>query len=131
MMLILLLSHHAAPLKSPATRSTFSLHVTARIVRMNFFHSTPCKTQPEFIRQFTPGIVEVNEFDLDVGEECILVESHCTSPLVSCVGSVREEVVVDILNRLLQGDSVLLSCNSFLDSTLFSTSRSRIPVVDT
>ena len=39
--------------------------------------------------------------------------------------------MVDILNRLLPGDNVPCSCNSFLDSTLFSTSWSRIAVVDT
>ena len=33
-------------------------------------------------------------------------------------------------SRLLQGDNVPFSCNSFFDSTLFSTSRSWIPVVD-
>ena len=37
LMLFLLLQRHAAPLKSPATRSTFSSSVTALIVRMSFF----------------------------------------------------------------------------------------------
>ena len=37
LILLLLSRRHAAPLKSPATRSTFSLSITARIVRMSFF----------------------------------------------------------------------------------------------
>ena len=50
--------------------------------------------------------------------------------VVSHVEPVREELVVNMLNRLLQGDDVPFSCNLFLDSALFSTSRSWIPVVD-
>ena len=37
LMLFLLSHRHAAPLKSPATRSTFSSSITARIVRISFF----------------------------------------------------------------------------------------------
>ena len=51
-------------------------------------------------------------------------------PVVSHVEPVREELVVNILNRLVQGDDMPCSCNLFLDSALFSTSRSWIPVVD-
>ena len=43
---------------------------------------------------------------------------------------VREELVVNILNRLLQGDAMQFSCNLFLDSALLSTSWSWIQVVD-
>ena len=38
--------------------------------------------------------------------------------MVSYVESVREELMVDILNRLLQDDNVSFSCNSFLNSTV-------------
>ena len=42
---------------------------------------------------------------------------------------IREKLVVNILNRFLQGDDVPFSCNLFLDSALSSTPRSWIPVV--
>ena len=78
--------------------------------------STPCKTQPE-----SPSIT---------WEEGILVEQHRASSVVSYVEPVREELVVNIIKCLLQGDDVPFSCNLFLDSALSSTSRSWIPVVD-
>ena len=81
-------------------------------------------------RDDAPGIVKVNRFDLDIREEGVLVEYHRASSVVSHVEPVREELVVNILNRLLQGDNMPLPCNLFLDSALFSTSRSSIPVVD-
>ena len=82
------------------------------------------------IRQVAPGIVKVNRFDLDIREKGILDEQHRASSVVSYVEPVREELVVNILNRLLQGDDVPFPCNLFLDSALFSTSRSWIPFVD-
>ena len=75
-------------------------------------------------------MVEANGFDLDVGENGVLVEQHCTSPVVDYVESVHEELVVDTLNRLLQGTNVPFSCDSFLNGTLLSTSTSQIAVVD-
>ena len=45
------------------------------------------------------------------------------------VESIREKLVVDKLNRFLQSDDVPFPCNLLLDSTIFSTPRSRIPVV--
>ena len=43
---------------------------------------------------------------------------------------IREKLVVNILNRFLQSDNVPVPCSMLLDSTLFSTPRSWIPVVD-
>ena len=74
--------------------------------------------------------MEVNGFDLDIREKGVLVDKHRASPVVSYVEPVREELVVNTLNRLLQGDNMSFSCNVFFDSALFSTSRSWIPVVD-
>ena len=45
---------------------------------------------------------------------------------------VRQVLVLKVLNCLLQGDNVpLFLRNVFLDSSCFSTSRSRVPIVDT
>ena len=42
---------------------------------------------------------------------------------------VCEEFMIHIINRLLQGDYVPLSCNLFFSCAFFATSRSWIPVV--
>ena len=55
--------------------------------------------------------------------------NNTASSVVSYVEPFRE-LVVNIHNRLLQGDDVPFSCNLFLESALFSTSRSPIPFVD-
>ena len=77
-----------------------------------------------------PSIVEVNGFDHDVREEGILVEKHRASPVVSYVKPVREELEVNMIKSLLQGDNMLSSCDLFFDHALFSTSGSWIPAVD-
>ena len=81
------------------------------------------------IRQFAPGIVEVHGLDLDVREEGVLVEKHRATSVVSNMEPVCEEFMIHIINRLLQGDNVSLSCNWFFNCALFSTSRTWIPVV--
>ena len=45
-------------------------------------------------------------------------------------GIIRKKLVVDMLNRFLQIGDMPFSCNLCLASTLFSTPRSWIPVVD-
>ena len=58
------------------------------------------------IRQFAPGIVEVNGLDLDVREEGVLVEKHRATSVVSNMEPVCEEFMVHMINRLLRGDNV-------------------------
>ena len=53
--------------------------------------------------------VKVDGFDLDVGEEGILVERDRVSSIVCHVEPIREKLVVNILNCLLQGDDVPFS----------------------
>ena len=71
-----------------------------------------------------PGIVEVDGFDLDVQKEGVLVEQNRASSVVDHVVTAREELVVNVFNRLLQRDDMPFSCNLFLNSALSSTSRS-------
>ena len=66
----------------------------------------------------------------DIREDGVFAEQHCTPSVVGHVEAVREKLVVDILNRFLLSDNVPFPCNFLLDSTLFSTPRSWIPVVD-
>ena len=59
--------------------------------------------------------MEINGFDLDVREEGVLVEKHRATPSVSYVQPVREELVVQIFNLLVQGNNVPLSGNLFFN----------------
>ena len=96
--------------------------------------STPCITQPDspsntLSGQDAPDIVKVDGFDFDVGKESVLVEKYCASSVVGHVEPVREELVVDIINRLLQSNDVPFPCDLLLDSAFSSTSGSWVPVV--
>ena len=46
------------------------------------------------------------------------------------VEPIREKLVVNILNRFLQGGDVPLACDLLLDAALSSTSGSWVPAVD-
>ena len=75
-----------------------------------------------------PVIVKVDGFDIDVRKESVLVEQHCASSVVGHVEPVREELVIDLFNRFLQGDDVpLFPSNVFFNGSSFSASRSSIP----
>ena len=49
---------------------------------------------------------------------------------MSHVEPVREELMINIFNRLLQGNDMPFPCNLLLDSAFFSTSGSWVPIVD-
>ena len=74
--------------------------------------------------------MEVNRLDFNIRVEGVFVEEHRASSVVGHVEPVREKLVVNIVNRLLQCDDVPLACELLLKSTFFSTSRSWIPVAD-
>ena len=74
--------------------------------------------------------MKVDGLDLDIREESVLMEEHHASSVVGHVEPVREELVVNVFNRLLQGDDMPFSCNLFLDSAFVSSMGSWIPVVD-
>ena len=74
--------------------------------------------------------MNLDGFDLDIGEESVLIEEHCASSVVSYVEPGRQVLVVNILNRFLQCDDMPLACDLLLNSAFPSTSGSWIPVVD-
>ena len=74
--------------------------------------------------------MKVDGFDLDIREESVLVEEHRASSVVGHVEPIREKLVVNMLNRFLQGDDVPLACDLLLDGAFSSTSGSWVPVVD-
>ena len=75
-------------------------HVTARLVRPSLS-----------LWQYAPDIVEEDGFDIDIGEESVLVEEHRAYSVVGHVEPVREELVVKVFNRFLQCDDMPLACD--------------------
>ena len=71
------------------------------------------KTQPWstsiLIKQFAPGIVEVNGLDFDFREKGVCVHKDRATSMVGYVEPIREKIMVNIFNRLLQGDNVSFS----------------------
>ena len=66
--------------------------------------STPCRIQAlvtfhHLVKQFAPGIVEVNGLDFEVREEGVFVEMHRATSVVSNMEPVCEELVVNIFGR--------------------------------
>ena len=74
------------------------------------------------VRQDAPDIVKVDGFDFDVGKESVLIEQRCTSSTMGHVEPIREKLVVNVLNRLLQGNDVPFPFDLLLDSAFSSTS---------
>ena len=77
-----------------------------------------------------PDTVKVDGFDLDVRKESVLVEQYYTPSIMGHVEPICEKLVVNIINRLLQGDDVLFPCNLLLDGSFSATSGSWVPVAD-
>ena len=73
--------------------------------------------------------MEVNRLDFDIRVESVFVVENRASSVVGHVESIREKLMVNIINSFLQCDDVPLPCDLLLKSTFFSTSRSWIPVV--
>ena len=70
------------------------------------------------------------DLTLTSGKKSVLIEEHCASSVVGHVEPVREELVVNVFNRFLQCDDMLLACDLILKSAFSSTSGSSIPVAD-
>ena len=74
--------------------------------------------------------MKVNGFDIDVGVEGILIEENRAACVVGHVEAIREKLVINVVGCLLQGNDMPPSCNLFLEGIFFSSSWSRVPVVD-
>ena len=81
-----------------------------------------------YARHVVSGVVEENGFNLDVGKESVFIEQNCTPSIMSNVEPVREELMINISNRLLQSNVAPFPFNLLLDGAFSSTSRSWIPV---
>ena len=74
--------------------------------------------------------MKVNGLDVNIGVEGVLVVENRASSVMSHVEPICKNVMIDILNRVLQGDDVPLACDLFLKSIFLPTQGSWIPVVD-
>ena len=68
--------------------------------------------------------MKVDGLDIDVGVEFVLVQEDCTTCVMGHSEAIREKLVVNVVRRLPP------SCNLFLKGIFFSSSGSRVPVVD-
>ena len=76
------------------------------------------------------SIVEVYRFNLDVRMQSVLIEQDSTASIMCGSEVVRQELVLEALNCLLQCDDVPFLRDVFFDGTFFAASGSWIPVVD-
>ena len=63
--------------------------------------------------------MKVHGLDVDVGVEGVLVVKNRASSVMNHVEPIRENLVVNIFNRLLQGHIMPLACNLLLESIFF------------
>ena len=66
---------------------------------------------------------------MKIREEGVLVEQDSASSIVSHVETTRQELMLEVLNSFLLCDDVPFSRNMLFDSSFFSMSRSRVPIV--
>ena len=74
--------------------------------------------------------MKVDGLDIDVGVESVLVEANRATCLMGHVEAIREKLVANIFGRLLQGNDMSPSCNFLFEGIFFSSTGSRVPVVD-
>ena len=74
--------------------------------------------------------MKVDRFDIDVKIEGVLIEENRASCVMGHVEAIRENVVVNVVGRLLQGNDRPPSCDLFFEGILLPPSGSKVPVVD-
>ena len=67
--------------------------------------------------------MKADGLDTDVGVEGILIEENRAACIMGHVEEIRENLVVHVVERLLQGNDMPLSCNLFFEGIFFSTSK--------
>ena len=65
------------------------------------------------------SVVEVNGVDLDVRLTSVLVEQDSTTSEMGNVKVIREALVLEVFDRLLQSNDVPFLSDVFLDGTFF------------
>ena len=71
--------------------------------------------------------MEVNRLDFDVRVKGVLVKQDSTASEVGNAKVIREALVLEVLNRLLERNHVPFPRNVFFDGTFSAASRSRVP----
>ena len=75
--------------------------------------------------------MKIHGLDINIRVEGVLVEEDRTTCKVGHMKAFMTDSVVDVVRSFLQGDKVPLARNLFFFGIFYTSSRSRIPVVDT
>ena len=75
-------------------------------------------------------VLKVDELDFDVGIEGVLFEENRAACTMGYVEPTCENVMIDILRCLLQGNNMSPACNLLFEGIFFPAQVPRVPVVD-
>ena len=75
-------------------------------------------------------VVEVDGLDSDVRVKGVFVTQDSTTSIMGDVEVIREALVLEVLDRFLDGNNVSFPRNVFFNGTFCASSRSRIPAQD-
>ena len=64
--------------------------------------------------------MKVDRLDIDVGVENDLIEENRAACIMGHVEPTCQNVMIDIVRRLLQGNDMPLSCNLFFEGIFFT-----------
>ena len=76
------------------------------------------------------SVVEVNGLDFDLRVKVVLVEQDSIASVVGNAKVIRETLVLEVLNRFVEGNDVPFACNVLFNGTFSASSRSRVPAQD-
>ena len=77
-----------------------------------------------------PGVVEVNGLDFDVRVKGVLIEQDSAASVVGNVKVIREALVLEVIDCLLERNHVPFHRNVLFSGTFSASSRCRIPARD-
>ena len=73
--------------------------------------------------------MKVDRLYINVGVKGVLVEENRVACAMGHVEAIRENLVINIFGRLLQGNDMPSSCNLLFEGIFFSVAGSRVPSV--
>ena len=84
----------------------------------------------DLIRQVSPGVMQADGLDIDVGIEGVFVEENCAECIMGHVEPSCKNVMIDILRFLLQTNDMPFPRNLLFRSIFFPAPEPSVPVVD-
>ena len=73
--------------------------------------------------------MKVDGLDVEISVEGVLVEEDCTTCAMGHMEAIRENLVVNVVRRFLQGNDMSPACNLLCEGIFFHE-WSRVPIVD-